>query len=181
MADGFVYRDEYLQSPQGQAGQQSGHYLMPMRVDPTHLSPGLARLYGQAEYSTGRTLDYGMGNIEKQMARRGLRTSGIHQQSLSRLLEETAMATAMGRYGMAGEVYGLGLREQEMADRIRMFDVNMQYGQSQAHQQQRGAMWGAVGGLAGAYAGGQMGGGMGGLSSPGTGGGMSTGLSNVFG
>jgi hypothetical protein len=120
----------------------------------------LDKLLASADYSEGRLRTETMADIENQMARRGLRTSGIHNTALTKTGAELSNASAAGRDSMALNVfnalnaergqqmdYSLGLSNQSL--QAQLAALNTANNQSMLNQQNRANMYGQVGGFLG--------------------------------
>jgi len=160
-------------------GYQPAPQAIP-RPSMENLQSVMNQLLQSREYVETEAFGTMADRMRSDFQRRGLRGSGLHAQSLSEALGQAAYAGEMGRYGMAGDVYGLGqrdwqlyLQDIQMRHGINLTHEQMEARRSAANQARRGQMMGAFGSLAGTWAGGGFGGGFGGGSggSGGSGGG----------
>lgn len=109
----------------------------------------MADLMAYADRGDDRLREQTLSDIEKQMQRRGLRTSGIHARAMEDAAAEISEASAAARKGMALEVFkaktAAELGQQQLAAQMQ-YHADMQ---SQWNQEQRGQAWESIGSFLG--------------------------------
>ena len=124
-------------------------YVPPPAPTKAEVDKTMSDLMAYADRGDDRLREQTLSDIEKQMQRRGLRTSGIHARAMEDAAGEISEASAAARQGMALEVFkaktAAELGQAQLAQQAQ-YQANLQ---SQWNQEQRGQAWESIGGFIG--------------------------------